>query len=86
MRSLKELRQAVDAVDREIVAALLRRFEITDEIGRVKRATGVAAVRNEAREREVLERVGPDCAEVYRAIMAEAVRREERYFEAGDSQ
>ncbi len=75
---LSRLREQVDEIDREIAAALRRRFEVTDEIGRAKRESGAKSVRNAAREREVLDKVGPELSDIYRAIMAAAVRREEQ--------
>ena len=55
MRTLKELRAAIDEVDGEIVAALNRRFRLTAEVRELKSTTGLPPIDN-AREREIFER------------------------------
>ena len=56
MSKLDELRKEVDAADDAILAALMRRFAITDRIRELKNREGVPRVDAE-REREILARV-----------------------------
>lgn len=56
MKTMKELRAAIDAVDDELVAVLNRRFALTDEVRELKRREGLPAV-DAAREREIFARV-----------------------------
>jgi isochorismate pyruvate lyase len=55
-----EVRAGVDAVDRELVALLVRRFGYMDAAARIK--TDRAAVRDEARKAEVLANVAREAA------------------------
>jgi isochorismate pyruvate lyase len=55
-----EVRAGVDAVDRELVALLVRRFGYMDAAARIK--TDRAAVRDEARKAEVLANVAHHAA------------------------
>ncbi len=82
---LAELRDRIDALDRQLVPLLNQRAELGRAAGRAKAAAGRRAVRDDEREREVLLRVamaneGPmasaDLLAIYRRIMA-AVRRVE---------
>ncbi len=50
--TMAEVRAGVDALDREIVALLRRRFDYMDAAARIKPARG--AVRDEARKAEVI--------------------------------
>lgn len=54
-RNMTEVRAGVDAVDRALVALLVRRFGYMDAAARIK--TDRAAVRDEARKAEVLANV-----------------------------
>ncbi len=83
---LRRLRRRIDALDRKIVALLNERAELGREVGRAKAADGRRAIRDAAREREVLLRVtmantGPmpqaDLLVIYRRLMA-ATRALER--------
>ena len=56
MSKLDELRNEVDAADDAILAALMRRFAITDRIRELKNREGVPRADKE-REREILARV-----------------------------
>ena len=56
MSELDELRNEVDAADDAILAALMRRFAITDRIRELKNREGVPRTDKE-REREILARV-----------------------------
>jgi chorismate mutase/prephenate dehydratase len=76
---LRRLRRRIDALDRKIVALLNERAELGREVGRAKAADGRRAIRDAAREREVLLRVtmantGPmpqaDLLAIYRRLMA----------------
>lgn len=76
---LRRLRRRIDALDRRLVALLNERAELAREAGRAKEAAGRRAIRDAAREREVLLRVtmangGPlpqaDLVALYRRLMA----------------
>ena len=51
--TMTEVRAGVDQVDRELVALLVRRFAYMDAAARIKPAR--AAVRDEARKRQVID-------------------------------
>jgi chorismate mutase/prephenate dehydratase len=53
--SLRPLRERIDAIDARIVELLNERAEIALEIGRRKDAAGGRAIRDPAREQEVIE-------------------------------
>jgi chorismate mutase len=81
--ALAPLRERIDAIDHEIVALLNERAQVALEIGRAKQVTGRRAVRDAAREAEVLERVTtasaglfpePELVALYRKLIA-ATRR-----------
>ncbi len=76
---LAPLRARIDAIDREIVALLNERAEIALEIGRIKKATGRRAIRDAAREQQVIEQVTrasaglfpePELVALYRTLIA----------------
>ncbi|HEX4413785.1 MAG TPA: chorismate mutase, partial [Lacipirellulaceae bacterium] len=72
-----DLRQALDAVDREILAAINRRGELAEKIGHAKRADK-SQVYDPAREAEVLNRAvgsnpGPLGAETVRSVFRELI-------------
>ena len=84
-QEISELRARLDVVDAALVSLLEQRFALTDQIGRVKRAQGLA-VRDRAREAEVVGRVArsaadeslrPELTAVYEAILAASRRRQE---------
>jgi chorismate mutase/prephenate dehydratase len=54
---LRALRERIDDLDRRIVALLNERAALALEVGRAKTAAGRRAIRDLAREREVLIRV-----------------------------
>lgn len=62
--SLEALRQEMDAVDRELVAAFCRRMDISGKIAMHKRTTG-APVRDKDREDIILDRVTAMAREPY---------------------
>jgi chorismate mutase / prephenate dehydratase len=75
---IRRLRRRIDMLDKRIVALLNERAELAREAGRAKRAAGRQAIRDAAREREVLLRVtiandGPlaqaDLLALYRRLM-----------------
>ena len=85
-QKLNELRAQLDAINGELAVLLEKRFEITDEIGALKRDHS-APVRDRARELAILEKVtgelhDPDKAEdvgaVFEAVFAASRRRQER--------
>lgn len=63
MRTLREIRDEIDAIDSEMTALFVRRMRAAEEVAEVKRSAG-SPVTNPAREREVLagvaRSVGPD--------------------------
>lgn len=70
---IAKLRGEIDGLDGEILALLKRRFDITDEIGKIKNGLK-EPVFQEEREREILARaaetLGPAAAEkIYGAIL-----------------
>ena len=82
MKTLDELRSEVDRADDAIVAALAARFAATDEIGRVKRAAGLA-VNVPGREEQVLARLSEslpreDVDLIWKAIFAASKARQSR--------
>ena len=73
MSELKSIRQQIDEVDEQICALLRQRMELTAQVAESKRE-GSIAILDEARERQVLERVTELCggdygADIYRTIM-----------------
>ncbi len=77
-KSLAELREAIDAVDRELLAALNRRAALANEVGDLKRAEGSPVFRPE-REAQVIGNLqqanpGPlkdrNVANIWREIMS----------------
>ncbi len=84
---LARLRAEIDALDRQIVALLNQRAELTVAVGHEKSAIGRRAIRDREREREVLLRVsmanqGPlpqaDLLAIYRRLIASARALESR--------
>jgi chorismate mutase/prephenate dehydratase len=53
--AMRPLRERIDAIDARIVELLNERAEIALEIGRLKDAAGGRAIRDPAREQEVIE-------------------------------
>ncbi len=91
MRSLKEVRRDLDAVDGGIAVLLRRRMELSDEIAQAKRESGTAIV-DRGREGEVRQRVasvaGLGCAAdvlvVYSAIFDSSKARQRRILGEGE--
>lgn len=76
---LRQLRARIDALDKQIVALLNERADLALEVGRTKADLGRRAVRDAAREREILVRIamandGPmpqaDLLALYRRLFA----------------
>ena len=85
-QKLNELRAQLDTLNGDLAALLERRFEITDEIGALKR-DNAAPVRDRARELAILEQVtarlsdaakAEDVGTVFEAVFAASRRRQER--------
>ena len=85
-QKLNELRAQLDAINGDLAALLERRFEITDEIGELKRDNS-APVRDRTRELAILEQVTAqltdaakteDVAFVFEAVFAASRRRQEK--------
>ena len=85
-QKLNELRAQLDAINSELATLLERRFEITDEIGALKR-DNAAPVRDRARELAILEQVtaqlndaakAEDVGAVFEAVFAASRRRQEK--------
>ena len=83
---LNELRAELDDINAELADLLERRFDVTDEIGALKRDNS-APVRDRARELAILERVtaqladkdkAEDVGAVFEAVFAASRRRQER--------
>jgi chorismate mutase / prephenate dehydratase len=84
---LRDLRERIDRLDRRIVELLNERAELTKAVGEEKLRLGRRAIRDAAREREVLLRVsianeGPlpqaDLLSIYRRLIASARALEAR--------
>ncbi len=76
-QAVADLRRALDAIDREILAAVNRRAEVAQEIGRAKQ-NGKQCIFDPRREAEVLDRLavdnrGPLPAESVRTIFREVI-------------
>ena len=79
---LKELRNKIDIVDTEICDALLKRFNVTEEIGRLKAVYSVGEM-STLRQTEILARLSsrPDVslsrantlAQIYEAIFKASI-------------
>ena len=85
-QKLNELRAELDDINAELADLLERRFEITDEIGELKRDNS-APVRDRTRELAILERVtaqltdkdkAEDVGAVFEAVFAASRRRQEK--------
>ena len=53
---ITEIRKEIDRLDDELLGLLIKRLELGNEIGEVKRAIG-KAVTDETREKEIFERL-----------------------------
>lgn len=87
MADLRQLREQIDQADQDLVKALVKRYDLVMEVGRVKRASG-QAVFDPKREEQVLGKVTnlaqrPEyeaaLRAVYQEIMDQAKRLEEDF-------
>lgn len=84
MEDLKELRQEIDAIDRQLVELFCRRMDVTRRVGQYKAARGLPVL-DQARERAVLQEKGelageelrPAAITLYQTILALS-RRQQR--------
>ncbi len=85
-QQLQAHREAIDAVDREIVALLGKRVRLAGEIGKIKHARG-ADYYDPAREVEVMERIvslntgplaDPALKSIYREVISASIALEKR--------
>lgn len=88
---LRELRDEIDAIDRDIVELLAKRLRLVMKVGEYKRANGLA-VYDAERERELLARVGdtapsplePAMAQrIFQCVIQESRDLEKRHIERG---
>jgi len=56
MKTLQECREAIDAIDDEILRLLNRRMEVVERVGEIKHDSGGAIYRPE-REKEIIDRL-----------------------------
>lgn len=85
---LQELRRAIDEIDRTILSLISKRRECSNKVGEVKKAAGVAALRDAVREYEILTRlsheglahgVPPSLTQaVFSALIADSLSRQEQ--------
>ena len=82
---LNEVRKKLDKVDREILELIEERFELVNDVARIKKAKGLP-LRDLKREEEVIKsKFGltelPEefVAKLYGLIIDESVRQEEKY-------
>ena len=84
MDELKELRQEIDSIDRQVVELFRQRMDVTRRVGEYKAARGIPVL-DQAREREVLNNKGelageelrPAVITLYQTIMSIS-RRQQR--------
>lgn len=91
--SIETLRRSIDRIDAALVELLAERYAITERIGRIKSRDGVA-VRDEGRERSMLDRLGrradeaglarPILQRLFAVIVDESRRRHEEIRGGGD--
>jgi 4-amino-4-deoxychorismate mutase len=92
--TLAELRADIDAIDRELVALLARRFTVVHRVAVVKKRDGlpavlperIAVVKRQARALAENAGLSPDFVEsLYHLIIEEACRLEEEFLADGHS-
>jgi len=71
---IPQLRQSIDALDREILELVSKRLELVMQVGEVKRSLGLA-VHDPAREHDLLERVAAATTPPLTAAMAQRIFR-----------
>lgn len=88
MQALKPFRDRIDALDDEIVALMVKRFDIIREVAAFKKAQNIPAI-IEDRIREVVDRAGANAGpededmirEIYIMLVAVACDLEEQIIE-----
>lgn len=92
--TLIELRADIDAIDRELIALLAKRFAVVHRVAAVKKREGlpavlperIAVVKRQARALAQDAGLSPDFAEsLYHLIIEEACRLEEGFLADGQS-
>lgn len=92
--TLAELRADIDAIDRDLIALLAKRYAVVHRVAAVKKREGIPAVLPERiavvkrQARALAENAGlnPDFAEsLYHLIIEEACRMEEGFLSSGHS-
>ena len=71
---LKDYREQIDAVDRELVQLFLRRMELAGQIGDYKREQGLPIL-DASREEQKLEALEQDCPPALRGELRELYRK-----------
>ena len=82
---IRELREQMDGIDRELVALYCRRMETAREIGRYKQANNLPVL-DQAREQELLDKIaelaGPENEQgiraLYQLLLEQSRRRQEQ--------
>lgn len=82
-KDIQELRAKIDKTDKEILALIEERFELVNDIARIKKLKGLP-IRDLAREEQVIkskfaltELSEEFVAKLYRLLIDESVRQEE---------
>lgn len=90
MKDLKELRQEIDVIDRQIVALFEQRMAVTRNVGLYKLANGMPVL-DRSREEQVLasktalledKNLSRDVTELFEAIMAISRRQQQALLDA----
>jgi len=86
---LNELRQELNAIDKEIVQLLEKRFEITNKVGAYKKENNMVILQPE-RESEILLRLSDDLQsspsrahilEIYKCIFLQSRKQQHEFIE-----
>ena len=86
MKDLSELRQEIDAIDRQLVALFEQRMAVTRQVGEYKLAQGLPVL-DRSREEQVLagkvallqnEGLAADVTDLFEAIMAISRRQQQK--------
>ena len=90
MKDLNELRQEIDAIDRQLVALFEQRMAVTEQVGRYKLANHMPVL-DRSREEQVLvgktallsnKALSADVTELFEAIMAISRRQQQALLDA----
>ncbi len=74
MEKLEDVRRKIDDVDAELTRLLVKRFTLTDEVGRIKREENVGVVQS-GRENDILDRIGESVSDEYAYSIKEIYRK-----------